>query len=236
MTANTARRLPLRAALGPAAAGLAFAVPAAAQAHVTADAEDTTAGAYTVVTFSVPHGCDGSATTKVAIDLPEGVDEVTPTRNPYYDVTTKHEKLAEPETDAHGNEVTERDSQVVYTAKTPLPDGERDSFELSLQIPEDAAGTTLTFPTTQTCEKGETAWTQVPKKGQSEKDLESPAPSVAVAAPGDASGDSSTATAVAQPQAALDGTTTALVVTSLVIGALGLLSGAAALITVRRRR
>lgn len=232
MTANTARRLPLRAALGLAAAGLAFAVPAAAQAHVTASAADTTAGAYTVVTFSVPHGCDGSATTKVAIDLPEGVDEVTPTRNPYYDVTTKREKLADPEADADGNEVTERDAQVVYTAKTPLPDGERDSFELSLQIPEDAAGTTLTFPTTQTCEKGETAWTQVPKKGQSEDDLESPAPSVSVAA----SDESSTATAVAQPQAALDGTTTALVVTSLVIGALGLLCGAAALITVRRRR
>lgn len=236
MTANTARRLPFRAALGLAAAGLAFAVPAAAQAHVTANAVDTTAGAYTVVTFSVPHGCDGSATTKVAIDLPEGIDAVTPTRNPYYDVTTKNEKLAKPVTDAHGNEVTERDSQVVYTAKTPLPDSQRDTFELSLQIPESAAGTTLTFPTTQTCEKGETAWTQVPKKGQSEDDLESPAPSVSVAASRDASGDSSTATAVAQPRAALDGTTTALVVTSLVVGALGLLCGAAALITVRRRR
>lgn len=232
MTAHTARRLPLRAALGLAAAGLAFAVPAAAQAHVTANADDAAPGAYTVVTFSVPHGCDGSATTKVAIDLPESIDEVTPTRNPYYDVTTKNEKLAKPRTDAHGNEVTERESQVVYTAKTPLPDGQRDTFELSLQIPEDADGTTLTFPTTQTCEKGETAWTQVPKKGQSEDDLESPAPAVAVAA----DDDSSTATATAQAQAAMDGTTTALVVTSLVIGALGLLTGAAALITVRRRR
>ena len=79
--------------------------------------------------MSVPHGCDGSATTKVAIQIPEDILAVTPTRNPYYDVAKKIEKLAEPVTDAHGNEVTERVASVEYTAKTPLPDGERDAFE-----------------------------------------------------------------------------------------------------------
>ncbi|PWH07349.1 nuclear export factor GLE1 [Brachybacterium endophyticum] len=247
MTAQRRRPLLTRGMLALGAAGLAFAVPAAAQAHVTATASETAAGDHTVVTLSVPHGCDGSPTTKVAIKVPDGVQEITPTRSPFYDVTTKTEKLSKPTTDADGNEVTERPDQVVYTAKTPLPDGQRDTFELSLQIPEDAAGPTLTFPTVQTCEDGSTSWTQLPAKGQSEDDVEHPAPSVAVDAKGssdakggsesDAGGGAAASTASSShSQAGMDGTTTALVVVSLVVGALGLLSGLAALLTVRRRR
>ena len=82
-------------------------------------------------------------------------------------------------TDAHGNEVTERTSSIVYTAETPLPDGQRDTFELSFQVP-DAEGEVLSFPTIQTCEKGETAWTEVPADGQDEDELESPAPSFTI--------------------------------------------------------
>ena len=69
---------------------------------------------------------------------------------------------------------------------TPLPDGYRDVFELAMTIPADAAGTTLYFPTIQTCEQAETPWIDIPSAGQSEDDLEHPAPSVAVVAPGPA--------------------------------------------------
>ena len=62
-----------------------------------------------------------------------------------------------------------------YTAKTPLPDGVRDAFELSLQLPQ-KAGETLAFPAVQICEKGETAWTEVPADGQDAEELEHPAP------------------------------------------------------------
>ena len=54
-------------------------------------------------------------------------------------------QLDEPVTDAHGNEVTERTASVVYTATTPLPDGQRDTFELSFQLP-DAEGEMLDVP------------------------------------------------------------------------------------------
>ena len=85
------------------------------------------------------------------------------------------QKLPEPVKDAHGNEVTERVGSVVYTAKAPLPDGQRDAFELSLQLP-DKAGEELAFPAIQTCAKGETAWTEVPTGDQDEEELEHPAP------------------------------------------------------------
>src|SRR5690606_24101837 len=44
---------------------LALAPAVAASAHVSASATSTAAGSSTIVTFSVPHGCEGSPTTQV---------------------------------------------------------------------------------------------------------------------------------------------------------------------------
>ena len=112
----------------------------------------------------MPHGCDGSATTKVAIKVPDQVNAVTPTVNPNWDVQKVLVPLTPPVTDSHGNQITERVDQVVYTAKTPLPADLRDALVLSLQIP-DVAGQTLTFPVVQTCEVGETAWIEQQVQG-----------------------------------------------------------------------
>ena len=81
----TARLLAVPAAAALVTLGLA----APASAHVTITPEATAAGSFTVVTVSVPHGCEGSPTTKVAIQIPEDILAVTPTRNPYYDVAKK---------------------------------------------------------------------------------------------------------------------------------------------------
>ena len=57
-----------------------------------------------------------------------------------------------------------------------------------MQLPE-SEGTTLVFPTIQTCEQGESAWIEVPEDGQDAEELELPAPSVTItAAEGDAHG------------------------------------------------
>lgn len=231
-----------RVAVAPAALVGALALAGSASAHVTVTPSETAAGAYTIVTVSVPHGCDGSPTTKVAIAMPDGIYSVTPTRNPFYDVEKVTEKLDQPVQDAHGNELTERVSQVVYTAETPLPDGQRDTFELSLQIPEDAAGKTLAFPAIQTCEKGETAWSEVPASGQSEDDLEHPAPAFEVTA-AETTGDHAAAAA----DTADSGDTSAsasddgdddgngIAIAGLVAGLLGLALGAVALVRTRGR-
>jgi uncharacterized protein YcnI len=174
-----ARTLTRLCVLPAATAAIALSLVSPASAHVSATVSDASAGAFTVATFSVPHGCEGSPTTRIEIQVPESVLSVTPTRNPYYDVESTIEQLDDPVTDAHGNEVTERTSLIVYTAQTPLPDGQRDTFELSFQVP-DAEGEVLTFPTIQTCEEGETAWTQVPAEGQDEEELENPAPSFTI--------------------------------------------------------
>lgn len=140
------------------------AVPLAASAHVTVTPSGTAAGSYTVLTFAFSHGCEGSPTTALTFDIPESITSVSPTLNPNYTI----EKV----------EDGDRIAQVVYTAITPVADGYRDTIELSLQLPEGAAGETLAFPVLQTCEVGETNWSQVAEEGEEEP--ESPAPSIVV--------------------------------------------------------
>ncbi len=179
----------------PAAISLTvLGVAAPASAHVTITPSTTAAGAFAVLTVSVPHGCEGSPTTRVTISMPDEINAVTPTRNALWEVEKEMVELDPPVTDSHGNEITERVATVTYTTDNPLPDGYRDAFELSLQLPE-SEGTTLVFPTVQTCEEGESAWIEVPAAGQSEDDLELPAPAVTItAAEGDGHDEDSTAT------------------------------------------
>ena len=153
------------------------AVPLAASAHVTLTPSGTAAGSSTVLTFAFSHGCEGSPTTAVAIDIPESIESVSPTLNPNYTI----EKVAD----------GDRTAQVVYTAITPVEDGFRDTIELSVRLPDDAAGETLEFPVLQTCEVGETNWNQVAEEGEEEP--ESPAPTVVVTeATGDEHGHGAT--------------------------------------------
>ena len=217
----------------PTAAGVVvLALAAPAGAHVTITPDTTAAGAYAVLTVSVPHGCEGSPTRKVAIQIPEEILSVTPTRNALWQVTKEQERLAEPVTDAHGNEVTERDAVVVYTTRKPLPEGYRDAFELSVQLP-DAEGETLAFPAIQTCTRGETAWTEIAAEGQDPHALERPAPTVTITA-AEGEGHEEATEAETEPSTGSEGSGT-LGAVGLGAGLLGLLAGGAALVQVRRR-
>jgi uncharacterized protein YcnI len=229
----------------------------AADAHVSVSADTTAAGAYALLTFGVPHGCDGSATTKIAIKIPDQVTSVTPTVNPNWDVQKVTAAVNPPITDSDGDRITERVDQIVYTAKAPLAADLRDALVLSVRIP-DAAGQTLSFPVIQTCEVGETAWIEQPVAGQPEP--AHPAPSIEVtAATGDghhgagaagadaASAEqsapaSATETAAAPTSSAQVATTAAdsgsgangVAIAGLVAGVIGIVVGGLALVRTRR--
>lgn len=142
-----------------AGALLALAAPTAASAHVSASASSSAPGAYTVVTFGVPHGCEGSPTQVVTIDIPESVPSVTPTVNPLWTVEKVMVPLDEPIETTYGEPLTERVGQIVYTSTTGgLEDGFRDAFALSLQLPQGEEGEAVEFRTTQTCTEGTAVW------------------------------------------------------------------------------
>lgn len=150
------RTTPLKCAVALAGAALlAVAAPLAASAHVTVTPSSTAAASYSVVTFSVGHGCEGSPTTALTFTVPDSIESITPTVNP-------------------GWTIAKNGSQVVYTADEPLPDGQRTTFELSVKLPELAAGEELAFPVLQSCEVGQTDWSEVTTAGGAEP--EHPAP------------------------------------------------------------
>ena len=134
-------------------------IPAvSASAHVSASASSTAAGSSSVITFSVPHGCDGSPTTGIEIQIPETILSVTPTVNPNWTVEKQTITLDEPLEGPHG-EVTERVASVVYTTTGDgLADGYRDTFDVQVLLPEGEAGDAVEFPVVQTCAEGSTEW------------------------------------------------------------------------------
>lgn len=151
------------------AAGTALALataPLAASAHVTVTPSGTAAGTSSVLTFAFGHGCDGSPTTALTIDIPESIMAVAPTLHPNWTI----EKVTE----------GDRIAQIVYTAITPVEEGYRDAIELSVRLPEGAAGDTLVFPVLQTCAAGETNWNELAEEGAAEP--EHPAPAILVTA------------------------------------------------------
>lgn len=169
------RRTPLLAASALGVGALfALGAPLAASAHVTVEPSATSAGSYSVLSFAMGHGCEGSPTTSVTFTIPESITTVTPTVNPGWEIEKVMEPLDEPAESSHGDETTERVGQIVYTADTPLADGLRTTFDLQVRLPDDAAGQTILFPALQTCEVGETDW------ADEDPEAAAPAPSVTV--------------------------------------------------------
>lgn len=137
---------------------LAVAAPLSASAHVGVEASTTAANSYSVLTFGVGHGCDGSPTTSLAITLPESIVAATATVNPNWTISKVYEPLDTPIEQEEGDAITERVAQVVYTAITPLAADQRDTVALSVLLAGEE-GDVLEFPVLQTCEVGETNWT-----------------------------------------------------------------------------
>ncbi|MGW9587552.1 DUF1775 domain-containing protein [Microbacterium sp. NPDC055455] len=227
------------AALG-LAAGLALVVgaPLAAAAHVHVSPDTASAGGTRTLAFSFSHGCDGSATTALSIGIPDGVANATPIVEGGWTISR------EPGADGVP-------THVVFTSDSPVEDGLKAAVSIDVLFAEDAAGTTLAFPVTQTCVAGETAWSQLAEEGEDPHDLDAPAPLVMVTDAADA-GDghtSGTATAdgdgdehaahdaaAADADAAASGTSADPAARWLAAG--GLAAGLAALtvVLVRRRR
>ncbi|WP_066287083.1 YcnI family copper-binding membrane protein [Arthrobacter sp. B6] len=187
MTSSTLRRSLTTAAAAAGTAAILLTAATGASAHVGVTPDKTSANSYALLTFGIPHGCEESGTTKVTITLPAELNDAQPTVNPNWTVEKVTEQLAAPKKLADGTSITKRTSQIVYTAKAPLAHDLRDAVVLSMKLP-DAAGTTLYFPTLQTCEEGQTDWSEIAKDGQDPHALKAPAPSITVTEPAGADG------------------------------------------------
>jgi periplasmic copper chaperone A len=148
-----------------------------ASAHITLEKREAAIGSPYKAVFVVPHGCAGSATIKIRVQIPEGVVAVKPMPKAGWNLDVVRGKYAS-EYDVHGAKLTEGVKEVVWSGGK-LPDEFYDEFVISTFL---TAGlkpnTMLYFPTVQECEQGISRWIDIPAEGDSDHGHEekSPAP------------------------------------------------------------
>jgi uncharacterized protein YcnI len=150
-----------------------------ASAHITLQSGRATIGMDYKAVLSVPHGCAGSPTIKLRVQIPEGVIAVKPLSTEGWKVDVVNGKYST-EYDYQGTKLSEGAKEVVWSGGK-LPDHDTAEFVFSAYL---AGGlkpnTTLYFPVVQECEQGVSRWIEIPAKGHAGQDHEGrwPAPGI----------------------------------------------------------
>jgi uncharacterized protein YcnI len=211
----------------------ALVLPAAAQAQVSLHPNTVPAGAFVTLNVRVPGEEDGAFANRIDMELPPGFTEVDTQNVPGWTVKEVTTKLAQPiQTD--DGPVDEEVSHVIWTGDGS-PDGRIDNgsfiqFPLSIAMPDDIAGKSLAFKTLEHYSNGKVArWIGPPS-------ADFPAPTINVTAKGgvieDVAGDEAGPTAGEVPattSSSSSGASKGLGIAALIVGALGVLLGGAAL-------
>ena len=158
------------------AAALLAAGASVAEAHATLETEEAALGSSYKAVLRVPHGCEGEATLKVRVRIPEGVIAVKPMPKAGWTLETIKEPYAQAY-DYYGTELTEGVVEIVWTGE--LLDEHYDEFVFRGMITETLEpGGMLYFPTVQECATKSERWIEIPAEGQDPDELEGPAPGV----------------------------------------------------------
>ncbi len=225
-----------------AVAALALLAPAAAQAHVSLHPNEVPIGSFATLDIRVPNEMESANTVKLAVQVPTGFLDVSPEYMPGWTPKVLTAKLAKPVQTDDG-EVTEQVKEIVWTGdgqQGKIPPGQFLNFPISTEIPG-KAGEELTFKVLQYYDNGETVrWIGPPNS-------EEPAPQIDVTAEGGALQDvAGSETAPPSPSSgpaeegeassssSSDSASKGLGIAALIVGALGLIAGGAALIRSRR--
>ncbi len=146
-----------------------------ALAHVVLQDGASAAGTGYRATFKVGHGCEGAATTGIAVTIPAGFTGAQPMPKAGWTVKVTSGKLAQPY-ESHGKTFTDGVLEISWTANTlenALPNNFYDEFVLHGTTP--AKPGPLWFKVMQTCAQGSTAWVDIPASGTSTKGMKTPA-------------------------------------------------------------
>ena len=151
----------------------ALAAVSVAGAHIEPSPESAAAGSFQLVAFQVPHGCDGSPTKSISIQIPAGVIYVKPQVKSGWRISLKKGKLPVPgrlRREGHHR------SALGDVERWNLPDASYDTFNLDILVPN-KVGKTIYFPTVQRCARA-CRWIEIQKKGKPEP--EHPAPGLKI--------------------------------------------------------
>jgi uncharacterized protein YcnI len=231
------------------ALGATALAPANAGAHISLHPNTVPAGAFATLDVRVPGEQEGAYVKKVDVLFPEGFVGVDYENVAGWSTKVIESKLATP-IEEDGEKIDTEVSQIVWTWTGPLgkvENGQFIDFPLSLAIPDDDTGKALEFRTVQTYSNGQVIHWIDPSL-----QAEHPSPRINVTAKGgvieDLAGDeagpaagqtsasqSAPASAPAAVETSGDSASKGLGILAVVLGALGLIAGLAALVAARRK-
>ena len=144
---------------------IAWLAASPALGHVMLKRDNAPVGSAYEAVFVVPHGCaGGSATTKLRVQIPEGVIATEAKPAAGWKVETVTGKYAA-EYHYQGAKVAEGIKEVAWSGGK-LPDKGEAEFVIETYLTDGLKpNTTLYFPVVQECEKGVSRWIEIPPKG-----------------------------------------------------------------------
>lgn len=150
-----------------------------AHAHVTLAEPEANAGQSYKGVLRIGHGCEGTPTISLSVEIPDGVVAVKPMPKAGWTLQTEQGAYPEAVT-IHGRKLTSGVRRITWSGGRVL-DSEYDEFVFVSQLAPNASRPVY-LPVVQACEKGEHRWVDIPKAGQNPRDLAAPAPVLRVAA------------------------------------------------------
>jgi periplasmic copper chaperone A len=168
---------PIRAAVFVALCSIvasAVSGPSTALAHVTLETAEAPADSFYKAAFRVPHGCEGTATVSIRIQIPDGVSNVKPQQKAGWQLAVVKVPVNPPLDGPHGSKITETIREVSWSGGHLL-DENYDEFWMQVRLPN-LPESVLYFPVVQQCEKGMNRWIEIPEAGKPSHDLKAPAP------------------------------------------------------------
>lgn len=149
--------------------------PSPADAHVGLERGEAARGTSYKAVLKIPHGCDGSPTHTVRVEIPDGFIGVKPMPKPGWKLDTVSGPYAKAYGFHHGKSLTEGVKEIQWSGGD-LPDAYYDEFVASGFLAKELdPGSSLYFKVIQVCAKGELKWVEVPGAGVDAHDLEAPA-------------------------------------------------------------
>lgn len=146
--------------------------PDIANAHVTIEPPQVQADSYQKLSFKVTHGCAGSPTHTVIINLPGNLHGAKPMPKAGWNISLDIKPLAQPYR-AHRRLITEEVRTITWHGGY-LPNEYFDEFVVHVRA--SAPTGRLAVPVTQLCESGRLDWNEVASPQNTQEMLETPAP------------------------------------------------------------
>jgi len=163
---------------GGALAAALITLSSPALAHVSFETAQTAPNSTYKAVLRVPHGCQGQATRKIRVRIPEGIVAVRPMPKAGWTLETAKGAYVRAY-QVHGQTVSEGVTDIIWSGS--LDDGHYDEFVFQATFTDAyQPGAVVHFPVVQECEKLTEEWTEVPAAGQDAHSLKSPAPGVRI--------------------------------------------------------